>query len=116
MDLYASLASLVNQKVLANNAPDSFDHLPVLLGKSKSGRDYVIQQSINNTLSIATEKWKYISPSKGPKVNQHTNTELGNDPEGQLYNLAKDEGERENVAEKYPEKVEELAARLEGVR
>lgn len=116
VDLYASLASLVNQKVLANNAPDSFDHLPVLLGKSKSGRDYVIQQSINNTLSIATEKWKYISPSKGPKVNQHTNTELGNDPEGQLYNLAKDEGERENVAEKYPEKVEELAARLEGVR
>lgn len=116
VDLYASLASLVNQKITANNAPDSFDHLQELLGKSKKGRDYVIQQSLNNTLSIVSGKWKYISPSQGAKVNPHTNTELGNDPEGQLYDLEKDEGERENVAAKYPGQVEKLAAELKRVR
>lgn len=116
VDLYASLAELVNQKVTANNAPDSFNHLPSLLGKSKKGRDYVIQQSINSTLSVVTEKWKYIEPSKGPKMNKNTNIELGNDPEPQLYNLAKDKGEKNNVAAKYPEQVENLSATLKNVR
>ena len=116
VDLYASLASLVNQKVTANSAPDSFNHLPALLGKSKKGRDYVIQQSINSTLSVVTEKWKYIEPSKGPKMNKNTNIELGNDPAPQLYDLAKDKGEKNNVASRYPEQVEKLAATLERVR
>ena len=116
VDLYASLASLANQKITGNNAPDSFDHLQELLGKSKKGRDYVIQQSLNNTLSIVSGKWKYISPSEGRKVNPNTNTELGNDPEGQLYDLEKDEGERENLAAKYPGQVEKLAAELKRVR
>lgn len=34
-----------------------------------------------------------------------TNTETGNSPEDQLYNLRKDIGEKENVAAQNPEKV-----------
>ena len=45
-------------------------------------------------------------------MNVETNTELGNDAVPQLYDLGKDPGERQNVAEKYPEKVAELQARL----
>ena len=116
MDLYASLANLAEQKITGGNAPDSFDHLQELLGKSRKGRDYVIQQSLNNTLSIVGGKWKYISPSKGQKVNANTNTELGNDPKGQLYDLEKDEGETQNVAARYPGQVEKLAAELARVR
>jgi arylsulfatase A-like enzyme len=56
--------------------------------------------------------WKYIEPSKGPKINKDTNTELGNSPEPQLYNLSNDPGETKNLATAYPEKVKEMQALL----
>ncbi|MGB9605783.1 MAG: arylsulfatase, partial [Bryobacteraceae bacterium] len=55
-------------------------------------------------------------PSKGPRYNKNTNTELGNDPQPQLYDLAVDPGERNNVAPQYPDKVQELSALLEKIR
>lgn len=116
VDLYASFASLIGQKVMQADAPDSFDQLKVLTGKSKKGRDYIIQQALNNTLSIAQGKWKYISPSRGPKVSQHTNIETGYDREPQLYDLESDPGETRNVAANHPEVVRELSGLLEKIR
>jgi arylsulfatase A-like enzyme len=60
--------------------------------------------------------WKYIAPGKGHRINQNTNIELGNDPAPQLYDLAADPGERRNLASEQPEKVREMAARLEKIR
>lgn len=108
VDFYASLAALTGQKIADGNAPDSFNNLKALLGK-KSGRDYVIEQSLNNTLGIVKDEWKYIEPNNGPKKSVFTNTELGNDPKPQLYNLKEDIGEKNNLAEKYPDKVEKLS-------
>ena len=51
-----------------------------------------------------------------PAAQQNTNTELGNDPAPQLYDLSKDAGERNNLAASRPEKVSELAAILERIR
>ena len=42
-----------------------------------------------------------------------TQTETGNAPIEQLYNQKKDRGEKNNLAEQYPEKVEKLKAILE---
>jgi len=61
-------------------------------------------------------QWKYIEPNNGPKINKNTNTELGNDPQPQLYDLAEDIGEKQNVAGQHPDKVEELAALLKKIR
>jgi hypothetical protein len=79
-----------------------------LLGKTKVGRSYVIQQSLNNTLSVVDDNWKYIETSNGPKVQKATNMEMGNDPKPQLYDLAKDIGEKVNVADKHAEVVSRL--------
>jgi hypothetical protein len=49
-------------------------------------------------------------------MNVETNTELGNDAVPQLYDLASDPGEQQNVAAKYPGKVAELQARLQLIR
>jgi hypothetical protein len=49
-------------------------------------------------------------------TNRETNTELGNDTEPQLYDLAADPGERTNVAEKFPAKANELHRLLDGLR
>jgi hypothetical protein len=45
-----------------------------------------------------------------------TNTELGNDPQPQLYDLSVDLGEQRNVAGEHPEVVKELTARLDRIR
>ena len=57
--------------------------------------------------------WKFIPASKGPKRAAATNTELGNDPAGQLYDLAADPGETKNLAAENPEKLAALRAELE---
>jgi arylsulfatase A-like enzyme len=61
-------------------------------------------------------QWKYIEPGNGLKINANTNTELGNAPQPQLYNLADTIGERHNVAADHPEIVEELSALLKKIR
>jgi arylsulfatase A-like enzyme len=112
VDLLASLAALTGQKLGKTEATDSFNTLDALLGKDKKGRDYVIEHALNNTLSVVKDNWKYIEPSNGPAVQKATNTELGNDPQPQLYDLKTDLGETKNVAGQNPQVVDELTALL----
>lgn len=113
IDMYASLAQLVNTPVEKGMAPDSKNYLSTLLNKKPVSRSYVIEQSLNSTLSIIRDKWKYIETSNGPAINKNTNTELGNSKSPQLYDLSVDPGEKNNVAEKYPEITKELKELLE---
>ena len=57
-----------------------------------------------------------FEPGRGARFNQNTNTETGNNPQPQLYNLGDDLGETRNLAEQNPEKVKELAASLNKLR
>jgi arylsulfatase A-like enzyme len=116
IDLYASLAALTAVSVEAGQAPDSKNHLPVLLNQSNQSREYLIEQSLNSTLSLLVDQWKYIEPSKGPKKNKDTNTELGNDALPQLYNLKTDPGETNNLAEKFPQKLVEMKSLLDQLK
>ena len=113
VDLLASFAALL--KAADPAARDSENVLPALLGTSPAGRAVVVQQS-GNRLALREGPWKYIAPSQGPRIQQNTNTELGNDPEPQLYDLSRDIGERTNLAAAQPEKVRELSAQLESIR
>ena len=115
VDLYASFATLTGQNITGNNASDSFNNLNTLLG-GKEGREYVVKQSLNNTLGIIKGDWKYIEPGNGPKMNVSTNIELGNSPEPQLYNLKVDIGEKNNLAEKYPEEVKRFSNMLKQLK
>jgi arylsulfatase A len=49
-------------------------------------------------------------------MNTSTNTEMGNDPQPQLYHLKDDLGEKNNVAAQYPPRVTEMAALLQKIR
>ncbi|MBL7726918.1 MAG: sulfatase-like hydrolase/transferase [Dinghuibacter sp.] len=116
VDLYASLARLVNIPVETGMAPDSKEYLATLLHKKSISRTYLVEQSFNSTLSIIRNNWKYIEPSDGPAINKNTNTELGNSKLPQLYHLGTDPGEKNNVAEKYPEITIALKELLEEVK
>ena len=114
VDLLTSLAAFTGQKLTDADAPDSFDVMPALLGKTGTGRDHLVQQA--TVLSLREGTWKFIEPSKGPRVTANTDIETGNDPGGQLYDLARDLGERQNLAAQYPERMREMAARLARIR
>lgn len=116
IDLLASWAALTGQKLDKTEATDSQNTLTAFLGKDSKGRDYVIEQALNNTLSIRKGNWKYIEPSKGPAIQKNTNTELGNHPEPQLYDLKKDLGETTNVAAQHPEVVRSLKTLLQSLK
>lgn len=116
IDIYASLAALVGYSIPEGAAPDSQNHLTVLLGESDEGRKEVVQQNLNNTLSLIYDGWKYLSPSPHPAIEYWTRTELGNSPEPQLYNLKSDPHEHHNLAADYPERVADMSLRLDAIR
>ena len=95
---------------------DSRDQLNNFLGTDTAGCDYIVQQNLDNTLSIIQGDWKYIEPSDKPALEYWTKIEMGNAPQPQLYNLSIDPSEKDNVAEAHPDKVKTLSALLEEVK
>ena len=112
----ASFAALTGQTLADGDGPDSFSHLDALLGKSKTGREWLVEQQARNKLALIRDDWKYIEPGRGPKIQVNTNTETGNDTVPQLYNLKTDLGERNNVAFENAAIVSELTDLLKNVR
>jgi arylsulfatase A-like enzyme len=114
IDLMASFASLTNQVLKNDDAPDSFNQINTLLGKSKTGREWLIEHA--GRLTIVKGDWKFIEPGPGVKLQVNTNTETGNDTLPQLYNLKSDLGEKINVASQNPAVVKELIALLQKIK
>jgi arylsulfatase A-like enzyme len=114
IDFIASFSKLLQQTIPASEAADSQDILNALLGKSDKGRTWLVEDS--GTYALIEGNWKYIAPNNRPALDKLTNTELGNNPKVQLYDLSNDIGEKNNLAEKQPEKVKELAELLQKIQ
>ncbi|MBS1800721.1 MAG: sulfatase-like hydrolase/transferase [Acidobacteria bacterium] len=114
IDLLSSLATLTGQTVSASDAPDSFDILPALLGRSRTGRTSLIEEA--GVLSLIEAEWKLIRPSNKPRFDKYTNTELGNAPQPQLYHRTTDPSEKKDVAALYPERVKQMLASLDRIQ
>ncbi len=114
VDLTASFASFLKQLVPEDDAPDSENIFDALTGKSNKGRVILVEHA--GTLALVKENWKYIVPSGGQAYYRLTDTESGNSPEPQLYNLGDDIGEKNNLANRNPAKMNELKMLLEKIR
>ena len=129
IDSFATFAALAGQKLAQEDAPDSFDVSAALLDPKAKGRDTLIVQ--DPAISLRAGNWKYIPPSKGNKAPKGSDTGLVGDPEAfrigagndrgvcqspQLYNLADDPRERNNLAGKYPEKVKSYQSFIDHAR
>ena len=116
IDIYASLADYCGITLPDETAPDSRDYLDAFRGDAQTAREWVVEQNVNGTLSVISNGWKYITPNpQAPVFNYETSTELGNAGIPQLYDLGNDIGERNNLAEEHPGKVEELKVLLQEV-
>jgi arylsulfatase A-like enzyme len=115
VDMVASFASMLGKTIPAGDGPDSENNWPAMTGTSTKGRDVMVKQGLQS-VAIIQGQWKYIEPSNAPPMNILCNIETGNNPLPQLYNLATDIGEKNNLAQQHPEKVSALAARLKQIR
>jgi arylsulfatase A-like enzyme len=95
-------------------ARDSENVLPALLGQKPEGRAELVEHA--SVLSLRQGKWKYISPGQGPRMQVLTGTQTGNDPGGQLYDLAADPGETTNVIAANAEQAAAMKARIAEIR
>ena len=114
IDFLATFAHLTGQKLPADAAPDSRDILPALLGQSKTGRDYLVEQA-GNGLALRQGRWKYIAPAAEGKANPALRAR-GLAAQGQLYDLAQDLGETKDLATENPERAKSLAAKLAQIK
>ncbi len=117
VDLLASLSSFAGIDVAANSAADSTNVMDALLGRSKTGRESLVEES--DGIAIRKGPWKLIPPHRGLAIAQKDEEGRIRKPAAnrgmdtaQLYNLADDPGETKNVADEHPDVVKELTELL----
>ena len=116
VDFLASFAALAGVSLDADAGPDSVDVLDALLGQSDEGRAEIVLEGVQAKTVLRQGNWVFIPPHEGPPVNTNVNIETGNSPVPQLYCLADDIGQIENVASIYPDVAERMADRLRQIR
>jgi arylsulfatase A-like enzyme len=115
IDLYKSLAALTHTVLAADEAIDSENVLSALLDASKPAREYMLEESF--TLALRQGDWKYIAPPTGttPDWLANKDIEMGLMEKPQLYRLSDDKKEQNNLAEKFPQRVRAMQARIDKI-
>lgn len=111
IDLFSSLANLVGSE---ETTKDSQDLLDVFLGKSENGRSEYVLEAMSRT-AFRKGNWAMIPPYKGRQKMWGKDVEIGNSKNYQLYNLAEDPEQQENLSEAEPEKLQELIDAYEAI-
>ncbi len=121
-DIFATLASVVGYELKAQDARDSFDMLPVLLGIQSEDdpvRPHLLTQSFRGEFQIRQGSWKYLDHMGSGGNNyaqaympQYGLPETAPDATGQLFHMDRDPGETTNLFFKASEKRKELQALL----
>jgi arylsulfatase A len=115
-DIMATCADMLSVSLPADAGEDSVSFLPALRGTAdKPLREAVVHHSINGSFAIRQGKWKLeLCPGSGgwsvPRPGQDDTSQL---PLVQLYDLAADIGEKQNLQNQYPDVVARLTALLE---
>lgn len=115
-DFMATFAELLDKDLPSTAGEDSISFLPTLLGESGVvGRTSLVSQSINGSFAIRDGAWKLLlCPGSGgwsaPRPGKDDHTGL---PEFQLYDLATDPGEKNNLVAAHPDRVARMKAAME---
>jgi arylsulfatase A-like enzyme len=101
-DFIATLADILGERLPDNAGEDSFSLLPLLKGVDQPVRMHAVSCASSGIPGVRYGNWKLILAP-----DSHAGTEV------QLYNLADDLGEKQNLAASNPAKVAELRMLME---
>ncbi len=111
VDLFATCAALLGRQLADDEAPDSFDALPALLGKPGPVREQLVHHAggYPGVLALRSGAWKLLQSGQAGYGGKP-------DAEPTLVNLADDPREEHNLAAQMPDKVREMSRQLNEVR
>ena len=117
IDMAASFAAMTNQKLADDACVDSFNILDALLGKPDAkGRDSLVQQNNGNskTWALRVGDWKLHRYDRKNAFNVNVQRKLKQTkvPQFQLFNIADDPAEKNDLKDEFPEETERLKAQL----
>jgi len=114
-DVYATLESITEQKKQPLGGEDGYSLLPVFEGKATSGRDTLISHSIGGSFAIRQGEWKLClsAGSGGWSTPRERDAKKKGLPPMQLYNLAEDRAEKNNLLNDHSDKVNALLLLLD---
>ncbi len=110
-DLMATVAEIVGVELPDSAAEDSVSNVPVWSGTEFSSplREATVHSSVNGSFSVRKGRWKLeMCPGSGGWSYPKPDDEPLGSPAIQLYDLAGDVGERQNVVADRPDIVDEL--------
>lgn len=110
-DLLATIAEIIGSDLKPEEGEDSFSLLPLLKDESKnSPRSNSVSCSIRGVPSVRQGPWKLIlDAGSGGWTKGKVSSEM------QLYNLDEDISEKNNLADAYPKKVQEIKKMFESL-
>ncbi|MBI1249210.1 sulfatase-like hydrolase/transferase [bacterium] len=114
-DVYPTLEAITGQKRQPLGGEDGYSLVPLFEGSETNGRDTLVNHSIGGYFAIRQGDWKLCLSrgSGGWSAPREPEAKKQGLPAMQLFNLASDPAEQENLAEQNPEKVKELVGLLE---
>ena len=116
IDLYASIASLLDVPLAENEAVDSKNYIKTFLGQSDQGRDVMLEEAM--TYGLRMGNYKYIAPSKSKAkqwIHGQKAIESGIEDYPQLYDLQKNKKEQNNIAKQNEAQVKLMQAELKRI-
>lgn len=119
IDLAASFAALTGQPLPSDGFLDSENLMDALLGvRDARGREVLLQQDNNGVaFGLRMGDWKLVRQEHWGKSQAVVTLVEHNTPKGPhaLYNLAKDPGEQNDLAEVEPERLARMIERLDQI-
>ncbi|MDO6517312.1 sulfatase family protein [Zobellia uliginosa] len=123
VDIMATLAEITNTPLPENAAPDSYNLLPLLKGKTYKSplREATVHNTFKNVWGLRKGKWLYINKPSGQhsampdsfkKLRGYEDFETP----ALLFNMEEDAEQRNNMVEAHPDVVQEMSTILETYR
>ncbi len=118
VDLFATAADLLGERLPRDGGEDSFSMLPLLRGRTgRPVRPALVSHSGDGMFAIREGDWKLVEGlGSGGFTPPRLEQPVPGGPEGQLYHLGEDPGEQRNLWKERPAEVARLQAMLDRCR